>query len=188
MENIEKECANCNVFKEYKYFSKNKTKKDGFHNICKSCHKIYMSKYVIINSEKIKKNSKIYKLNNSDKLKEQDLVYKELNKDRISEYSKQYRKDNFESLKDKDKLWKKKTGYEKSEKRKEYKRNWQKKNRLSKPWYYAHRDIVNSVIRRIGIKKETDTITELGYSSLDLKLHLEMLFVQKMVIDIDYKI
>ena len=173
-------CCTCKEEKDCIFFNKNKSRKNGFSNICKMCHKKYMMVYKSENLEKLRDLNKKYKLENSEKLKEQSILYRVENKDKIKEYQKEYRSENYDSLKLKNDIWREKSCFEKSEKRKKYKREWLKNNRKLKPWYYAHRDLLNSVVKRIGIKKVTNTITELGYSDLDLKLHIESLFIDDM--------
>ena len=98
------------------------------------------------------------------------------NKEKISEYQKKYRELNKEELNQKNKKYRN----EKSESRKQYKREWQKRNRKKIPWYYAHRDILNRSIKSINIKKTSKTENQLGYSSEDLKIHIESLFLEGM--------
>ena len=48
------------------------------------------------------------------------------------------------------------------------------------PWNESWRSILKSCLKRIGSIKEESTIEMLGYSSLELKEHLEKLFVEGM--------
>ena len=73
-----------------------------------------------------------------------------------------------------------KTGYEKTIERKTYKRNWIKNDRKKRPWYYAHRDILNRTIKDLKIDKVSKTNIMLGYTSNELKLHMESLFIEGM--------
>lgn len=45
---------------------------------------------------------------------------------------------------------------------------------------YAWRTLLRNTIKRLGIKKEDKTHKMLGYSALDLKIHIESLFTPKM--------
>ena len=40
-----KYCNKCQETKQFSEFSKDRSKKDGYHNICKSCHNKYWSEY-----------------------------------------------------------------------------------------------------------------------------------------------
>lgn len=173
---MEIECYKCKETKDINNFSKNKSKKIGVNTICKECSKEYMKKYNLENKEIVKKCREEYKIKNKEKLKEQSIEYYKENKEKISEYQKKYRELNKEYLNEKNKKYRN----EKSESRREYKREWQKKNRKKIPWYYAHRDLLNRTIKRINIKKLSKTENQLGYSSEDLKVHIENLFLEDM--------
>lgn len=55
-----KKCSNCNVNKNIKEFSKDKSKKDGLNNWCKSCEKEYSKKYRENTKEERKEYNKNY--------------------------------------------------------------------------------------------------------------------------------
>ena len=44
----------------------------------------------------------------------------------------------------------------------------------------AQRDLLNRLVKQIRYKKKNSTIVELGYSSIELKEHLEKLFTEGM--------
>jgi hypothetical protein len=169
-------CYKCNETKDIINFAKNKSKKFGVNTMCKSCSKEYMKKYNLEKNEIVKKCREEYKRKNKKKLKEQSNEYYKKNKEKISEYQKKYRELNREDLNQKNKKYRN----EKSESRRLYKREWQKRNRKKIPWYYAHRDILNRTIKSINIKKTSRTENQLGYSSEDLKIHIESLFLEGM--------
>lgn len=80
---MSKLCIKCDTVKRLKFFSKDKYKKDGLQNYCKSCIKLYNKKYYIENKDKIINNVNIYKSNNKEKVK----TYLKL-------YSKEWRNNN----------------------------------------------------------------------------------------------
>jgi hypothetical protein len=105
-----KVCTKCKVEKEFIYFYKNKSKKNGYQSKCKECEKEYRinnkeynkkyyldnkeyiikksKKYYIDNKECIKLNKKQYRLNNKENIKEQNKKYTSKNKNKISYYFK----------------------------------------------------------------------------------------------------
>lgn len=85
-----KMCSTCKVEKPFEEFSKDKTKKDSYHNQCKSCKKKYREE----NKDKISEKSKQYIEENKDKISEYKKQYREENKDKICEYAKQYYEEN----------------------------------------------------------------------------------------------
>jgi len=55
-----KKCSKCQETKELTEFSKNKTTKDGWQTVCKSCMQQSNKKYYTKNTEKIKQSIKKY--------------------------------------------------------------------------------------------------------------------------------
>ena len=55
-----------------------------------------------------------------------------------------------------------------------------KKDRKNRPYVYAWRDSLKSALDRLGRKKEGNTIDILGYSSIELKEHIERQFTDGM--------
>ena len=66
-----KNCVMCKESKEVLEFHKNKTKKDGYSNICKLCRKSYHSKWYLDNKECVLNHNR----NNCTKNKEYVLNY-----------------------------------------------------------------------------------------------------------------
>ena len=104
-----KRCSRCKETKFFDMFSRNKNKKDGYHNQCKACNKAYreankekiserrkdyFKAYREVNKEKIK----AYYEDNKEKVLEQQKAYYEDNKEKILEYKKAYREDNKEKI------------------------------------------------------------------------------------------
>ena len=105
-----KQCTNCKEIKEFNYFPKDKSKKDGLYPRCKSCKIIYQKQYSIENPDKIKeyrtKNKEILyekkKINRNLYPEKEKQWYKEWvlkNKEKKQAYMKQYRQDNKEKIK-----------------------------------------------------------------------------------------
>ena len=67
-----------------------------------------------------------------------------------------------------------------NEKRKEITINHYNKNKIINPQIYAWRSLLTHSLKRLGQKKEGHTIDLLGYSAIDLKNHIEMLFTDGM--------
>lgn len=53
----DKKCSKCKIVKSLTEFNKSKSRKDGFHNVCKSCRK----KYRQINKKNISEYNKMYR-------------------------------------------------------------------------------------------------------------------------------
>lgn len=93
MSDIFKVCTKCNINQSLDNYSKDKTKKTGYHSVCKSCKKIYMTKYFPKYQEK-----------NREKLREKSRKYFEKNRFQLREYfrlsNEKYRKKNKQKIKD----------------------------------------------------------------------------------------
>lgn len=100
-----KKCTKCGLEKPSSYFSKDKSRKDGFYPQCKSCTNKYKRKlyketkdipevkelsnqrskeYYAKNKEKAKEYAKIYRLNNKEKIKNIEKNYKLSGKRKIA--------------------------------------------------------------------------------------------------------
>ena len=75
---ISLECGKCHEIKAVSEFSKNKSKKDGVHTICKDCHKEYRRQ----NADKIKKQKAEYYKQNAEHYAE----YRKQNAEHYAEY------------------------------------------------------------------------------------------------------
>jgi len=79
-----------------------------------------------------------------------------------------------------DKISKYRKKYSDSESCKEDRKNWYKSMRERRPYVLAWRSVLNNTLKRFGKEKESDTIKLLGYSALQLKEHIEYLFLDGM--------
>jgi hypothetical protein len=172
-------CTKCKEEKEYSEFYKNKKAKDGYRIYCKSCEK----KYVEDNKEVILKRLKLWREENIELQKE----YRDINKVRISEVKKVYRSnpENIEKQKEwrknnPDKIAKYREKYSKSDQCKQHRKNWHRGFKERKPYVLAWRTLLNNTLKRFNKKKESETIKLLGYSALQLKEHIENLFLEGM--------
>ena len=163
----------CKLEKSISDFNKNKSKKDGLSNWCKSCKYISKKNVKDKDIEFYSKRNKEYKLKNKNILKEQNKEYTLKNKDKIKEYQKEYRKIHKSVYKYR----------EPTEESRNRKNEWVKNDRKNRPWYYSHRDLLNRIVKQIKYNKMSSTIVELGYNSLELKEHIEKLFIEGMTWD-----
>lgn len=183
---MNRKCNKCNQIKDISCFSKSTL-------YCKECRKKQYSKnkkyYIesaktryIINKENILEKSKIYQ-KTSSKPKE----WRENNKEYLQNKAKEWYKIN------KDKALK--TQYEWRENNKEYFKEWFKNNpdkvkqankradikkRRERPWEIAWRNQLGGVLKRLKQIKINTTLNSLGYSSIQLKEHIESLWVEGM--------
>jgi hypothetical protein len=140
---------------------------DGFYmrsdkpiSICKTCVKLKMKERYDANPNRDREYSRNYRKANPLKGRE---------------YIKQYRKDHPEKYKEtKAKWYSKNPNYEKER---------SKRRRKESPHIFAWRDVLKDSLKRLGKKKEGQTIEILGYSALELKEHLESLFLTGMTWD-----
>lgn len=184
-----KKCNKCEIEQLLENFNLKKDSKDGFSSICKLCKKEIDKDYYERNKENVLNKVKKYREENTDKIN----VYKELNLNKIKETKKEYRNNNKEKiykynqeyflinkdvLSEKHKEYMKKyilTKEYKETKKREYLRN-KEINKHILIW----RSTLNSTLIRLNKIKEGHTIDLLGYSALELKNHLELLFTEGM--------
>ena len=179
----------------YDNFHKNIKSKDGFKTICKECRKIDDQKYYVevvkdfrkTDKKHLEYNRKYIKYNkeyidelkkewiNSENLKKYRKEYYQKNKEDIKEKTKSRRIDNIEIHRESDK--------NRRLTRKAYTSEYIKKHRTLNPHIYAWRSLLSNTLKRLSIEKKSSTIEILGYSSDDLKNHLESLFKEGMTWD-----
>lgn len=152
-----KTCTKCGDDKLICQFRKSSKGKFGVMSVCKICQS-NIEKYnrLIGNSTSVERNKR-FRENNPNKIKKWLKEYGDKNKEKRKEYDKNYRINNKE-LKNK-------------QHREYYKLN---------PHLKAWRSVLKSSLKRMNKSKEGETISLLGYSALDLKLHMESLFTEGM--------
>ena len=99
-------------------FSKNRSRKDGYHDQCKDCVKAYKE----TNKEKLAEYFKAYYEANKEKY----AAYREANKEKYVEYHKAYREDNKEKIAKRDKAY--------------YEANKDKRTEQSRAYYEANKE------------------------------------------------
>ncbi len=152
-------CAKCKVEKELGEF--HLSKRDGYRSRCKLCKKEDDKIWRKNNTDIDKKIKKEWRENNKEYM---TLYYRE-NKDSIINYNKDYYEENKEEIK-------KRVGLN----RNEYMKTHYKKY----PHIHIHRNILSRYYIWIGESKLEKTNLLLGYKAIDLKLHLESLFIDGM--------
>lgn len=170
---MHKKCRICSKIKSLDNFHLKKNTKDGHRNECKECVKNIQKKYKDMPDfkEKRKKYDEIRYEEKREQILERKKEYHIENKEKILSYKKEYRKEN----KDKIKEWQKNNKDKINEGQARYRKN--------NPHIIVWRSILYSTLKRLGTKKQGHTIDMLGYSALDLKLHIEKQFYPGMTWD-----
>jgi len=86
-------CYKCGTIKGLDNFYKNKTKKDGFSNLCKECSKVYKNDYNQKNKDKISIYNTKYRIENAEFIK----LYKKNIRREIKIYNRKYKKARIET-------------------------------------------------------------------------------------------
>jgi len=145
---MEKICNKCQENKDINQFNKKHDSKDGFRTICRDCQKL---------------------IRNKEKEKEQYKLWSEKNRKKLNAYAKEYRLKNPKPKKNKVK----KT----IEEKREYNRIYYREKRNNDLLYKLRKNIQRNIcknIRKINHgTNRTKTLTALGCSYDQLKLHLE---------------
>jgi hypothetical protein len=171
---MKKFCRICGFEKDINDFHKKSSTKDGYRNECKECVKEIQKKYKEDPSyiEKQKEYDKKRYEENRDIILEQKKIHHQKNKDTINTKKRKYYSDS--KIKDKHNKWM--SDYSKNPENKEVVYRYRRNN----PHIIAWRSLLYSTLKRIGKKKESHTIDELGYSAEDLKIHIENKFTPGM--------
>lgn len=164
-----KKCSTCKIEKEFEFFSRLKSSKDGYKYSCKDCIK----KYSIINKDKIKEYKKEYYLNNKECIDSKNKKYYIDNKDKIQEYQSIYWSDqiNKERRKSNYKRWRE----DNKENIKEYKKRYYHNVVMTddmKRFKYS----VRSMVKRFIENKSNNTEYIIGCSYEFLKSYIESKF------------
>lgn len=163
----------------------------------------YSKEYYQKNKERIKKKKKKYYLENKKEIDDRNKKYYKENKEEISNrYSEKYQEnkeeyiekfkayyqENIEECKQRSRVYYqknkekhretvKKWVKDNKEKYQKYRRDYMKNDRKRTPHIYAWRDLLKGTIKRMIYIKKEKTIDILGYSSLELKEHIENQFL-----------
>ena len=157
---ITKICSKCGSDTNISEFYRDKTKKDGYHTICKICSKV---------------NGKIWKNNNIEKFKKFQADYRKYCKDNCPDKLIKSRKK--WSLKNKDKI--KDIAKKNVVKIREYKRKYKKKMRENNPSFKIGANLSKRIwdaLRSQNLNKLSKTKDLLGCSIENFKNYLESLF------------
>lgn len=142
-----------------KYEEENKDVISEYQKKWREDHKEYLSEY-----------GDRYYQENRDRISEQSKEYRERNKESIKEKKKIYYQENKESIKEKNRL------RTKTEEYKEWKKQYNEKYKYISTW----RHVFKNALVRMDRDKNGKTMDLLGYSAMDLKMHLESLFLDGM--------
>lgn len=177
-----KKCVICKIIKDKSDYHKNKTKKDGLQDVCKECRK----KRATEKKDNLQKYKKNWYIKNQDYLKKKS-------NDRYHDKKDDINRDKRNRYKT-DKEYKEKIT---EQKKRYYQNNKNKIRLLNKRWSQLNRDIINKISRKhyhnnkqmmicrrilkrtlsyLGGVKENETIIELGYTPLELKINIESKF------------
>lgn len=94
-----KRCLKCGTIKAVSLFSKDRSRKDGYHPYCKKCKAINDKTYREYNKGKVKTKRIEYYKKNRGKILVYQKKYAEKNKDKIAIYKLKYREENIEKIK-----------------------------------------------------------------------------------------
>jgi hypothetical protein len=162
-----------------------KRNKEYINSIPDDVKKKRRKKYYLKHKDDILEKNKRYRQENKEYFKKYNYKYQQENKDKILLNGKKWREENPERNKkwreeNPDKVKEYRDRYSRSEKCKEHRKKWYKSIKKRKPYILAWRSLLNNTLKRINRKKEDETIKLLGYSAIELKEHLESLFLDEM--------
>jgi hypothetical protein len=157
-----KTCVKCKIAKDLNDFSNNKAKKDGKCVYCRSCYAIVNKEWRKNNPDKDKKIHEKWKQNNLHKVRKNNLKSYYNNHEKRKSKSREYKKNNKSILKIKHKLYTNKKYYEDIE----YRLKILIRGRM---WKAIKRN-----------SKQSSSLSLLGCSINNLKIHLEKQFVSGM--------
>lgn len=149
-------CSKCKELKDYENFFKSKSFKDNHSAWCKICSSEYHKKYRNLNKKDLSLKKKKYR-EKPEVIKRQKKWWGD-----NPEKKKEYRKN---SCKDKER---------------EYRKRWYKSIKKRKPHVLAWRTLLNNTLKRMNKSKKDETIKLLGYSAIQLREHIESLFIENM--------
>lgn len=174
-----KKCSKCGEIKDLSSFYECKRVKSGLRSSCKSCEK----KYYLDNRDDIIKYQEDYRKNNKEKIEK----WFDENRKSGNQKKKQYRDNPENKIKqrvwrqnNKEKIKEYRKKYSKSESCRKHRKIWYQSVKERIPHVLAWRSILTNTLKRFNTKKEDKTINLLGYSALELKKHIESLFLEGM--------
>jgi hypothetical protein len=183
-------CRACGINKSLSEYHIKKGTPDGHRHECKECVKIIQKKYKEAPGfkekqkeydkkrydelrEQILERKKEYHIENREEILKKKAEYRSIpeNKERTKKYLGKYREEHRQEMRDYIKIYK-------VENRDKY-----YKYRRDNPHVIAWRSVLYSTLKRLNTPKEGRTIQLLGYSALDLKNHIQSLFIEGMTWD-----
>lgn len=189
-----KVCSTCKLTKDTTLFSKDKTRKDGHHRMCKACQKAYYD----ANKLRYNQQSSEYREANRDQINERRRdryeEYYEANKDHIKEYRQEYYQTHKDQYKEHDKAYYEANKQLRNEQCKEYRdgnkdqiliyqKQYRKKRKARDPLYALTiriRDLIGHSLRKNRYTKKSRTYEILGCSYEEFMVHIESQFVEGM--------
>ena len=93
-----KVCSKCKVEKEFEFFTKDKSRKNGVGSICKICNKEKSKAWCEDNPEKVRAYKKAWYEANPEKLRAAEKAYREANPEKVRAAEKAYREANPEKV------------------------------------------------------------------------------------------
>lgn len=185
---LKSQCKTCVLSKESERRSTDEYKlkqKEYNQSTTEETKKNRRYKYYLTNKEKVLVNNKQWRDNNKDYISDYNKKYRIENKEKILNALKEYRDNNPEQNKiwrenNPDKVKEYRNKYSKSESCKHHRKNWYKSIKKRYPYILAWRSILTNSLKRMGKKKEDETIKLLGYSAIELREYIESLFVEGM--------
>lgn len=192
----EKECNRCFKIKKLINFVVSYENKSGVRAYCKECENERLTKKRLINKICEYTPEGYKKCRRCKNMKLTSNFYKnKKRKDGFGSYCKEcnmeYIKNNEEQDKKRKQEWylnnreltikrAKENNINNEERRRVYILNWTNQFNENNPHIVAWRSLLRNTLERLNKKKEGHTIDLLGYSALDLKLHVESLFTPEM--------
>jgi hypothetical protein len=170
-----KVCSKCKEEKEVCEFSKNSSRKDGYHPQCKNCKK----EWRLNNREHVLEYHKNYNKKNTDKRNEYYKNRKQSNPEEVSNYHKKYKEQNKEKLVISNKNYRDKN----LKKILKYNSEYKKKRRNFDPFYSLTSNIrsrISTFLKLKNISKNNKTFEIVGCNQEFLKEHLEKQFTEGM--------
>lgn len=185
------DCKTCVKLRVKKYKDNNieklNIKNKEYRDLNKDLIREKRRKYYQENKKILIKKSRDYYENNKNDLKIKSKIYRDKNIEKLIERNRKFQNDNKDKLNIKNKSRIRSNEYKEREKARrqtneyrEHRRKYTKKYYYKNPHLFAWRSILSNTLKRFNKKKEDETIKLLGYSALQLKEHLENLFLEGM--------